>query len=81
MPVRKFRSVEEMLPPWMEFPPTAEDLARRIRNLWGRSHLLADRQFPKGVRKYRSLEEADMDRAMMIEADMIRRGLIPPRER
>lgn len=66
MPFRKYRSVEEMLPPWMEFPPGPEDLVRRIRSLWARSHVLADRKLPKGVRKYRTPEEADWDRKLML---------------
>jgi hypothetical protein len=66
MPFRKYRSVEEMLPPWLEFPPGPEDLARRIRSLWARSHIMADRKLPKGVRKYRTIEEADLDRKLML---------------
>ena len=60
MTVKRYRDVSEMP------PPPAGDRAdpgtfRRIRELWA----LADRLpalFPPGVRKYRSIEEADAAR-------------------
>jgi hypothetical protein len=45
---------------WCEQPDAA--CFRRIARLWERSGRLSPRRFPKGVIKYRSLEEAQADR-------------------
>lgn len=71
MRVQKFRSVEDMPPAHLVERPGL-DLGDRIRAMWRRSALLFPRQFPKGVRKYRTLEEADADREAMLRADMAR---------
>lgn len=47
-----------------------KQLARRIRNLWAFSLRLARREIPRGVRKFRSIEEANQER----EAWVRRRG-------
>ncbi len=64
MPVEKFRSVEEMDAArgdlWCDQPDAA--CFRRIARLWERSARISPRQFPKGVIKYRTLEEAQADR-------------------
>ena len=63
MRVRKFRSIEEMDKAqrdlWCE---PEEECFRRIARLWKRSAQINPRKFPKGVFKYRSLEEAQADR-------------------
>lgn len=64
MPVRKFRSIEEMDAASRELWSNRLDEAYfdRLRRLWRRSALLNPRNFPKGVIKYRSLAEAQADR-------------------
>lgn len=67
MPIRKFRSVEEMDKAksdlWCE-PGT--ECFRRIESLWKRSSLLSPRKFPQGVFKFRSLEEAQVDEERLL---------------
>ncbi len=64
MPIKKFRSIEEMdaarADLWCDQIGPA--LFRRIARLWERSSRLSPRKFPKGVIKYRNLEEAQADR-------------------
>ncbi len=56
MPVRKFRSVEEMEPaPWR--PPGDPALFRAIAAVWEFGDRTLARHFPPGVFKYRSIEE------------------------
>ena len=60
MPVRKFRSVEEMnQPTWRK--PGDPMLYRAIEGVWELARRTNPRRFPPGVYKYRSIE--DMDRA------------------
>ena len=65
MPVRKYRSLEEMNhePQWL---PTGDpSIPRKIRNLWRLSEVLlrpVGTCIPRGVRKYRSIEESAIDR-------------------
>lgn len=61
MPVTKFRSFEEAERAlWMDCSdPT---LPRRIRALWSRRGGSVPLPAPRGVRKYRSIEEANADR-------------------
>ena len=55
MPVRKFRSVEEMEGPlWHQ--PGDPALYRAIRNVWGLAHRTLQPRFPPGVHKHRSIE-------------------------
>ena len=55
MPVRRFRSVEEMDgAPWHE--PGSAALYRAVRRVWGLSHRLLQPRFPPGVYKHRSIE-------------------------
>lgn len=64
MPVRKFRSLEEWQD-WKQWSWLACDdpaLPNRIREHWGRWTRLVPYPGPRGVRKYRSQEEADADR-------------------
>ena len=57
MPVRKFRSVEEMnTPVWR--PADDPALIRAIRSVWAFGRRSRPRAFPPGVRRFRSV--ADM---------------------
>ena len=65
MPIRKYRSLEEMNrePQWL---PTGDpSIPQKIRRLWRLSELLlrpVGTCIPRGVRKYRSADEAAVDR-------------------
>ncbi len=65
MPIRKYRSIEEMNrePRWL---PTGDpSIVQKIRYLWRFSERLlhpVGTCLPRGVRKYRSIEEANADR-------------------
>ena len=75
MPVRKYRTLEEMNrePQWL---PTGDpSIPDKIRHLWRLSELLlhpVGTCVPRGVRKYRSMEEAATDRARW-EQDRVER--------
>lgn len=56
MPVRRYRSVEEMPPPWR--PPDDPGNLRAVAAMLALYRLLAP-PFPRGVRRFRSVEEAD----------------------
>jgi hypothetical protein len=60
MPVRKFRSVEEMnrAPVERSEPPTFEAFLRHC----ARYRRLARKEYPRGVFRFRSLEEAQAAR-------------------
>lgn len=56
MPVRRFRSVEEMnRPVWRE--PGSAQLLEAIRNVWEFGRLTSRRRFRPGVYRYRTIEE------------------------
>ena len=61
MPIRKFREGEDARPAWTG-PPGHPDLIRRIRAVWAIAARLAPSNFPRGVRKYRTMEEANRER-------------------
>lgn len=74
MPVQKFRSVEDMPPvPWCE--ALDEACLRRIAKLWARSSAFSRRIYPRGVFKFRSIEEAQAARERVTQenVDRIRR--------
>ena len=57
MPVRKYRSVEDMPDEvWRE--PGSPELREAIRTTWRRAERLAPKRFPPGVFRHRSLAEA-----------------------
>ncbi len=61
MPVEKFRSIEEMnAAPVRE--PEGDAFERFVRHCT-RYRLIAPRRYPRGVFKFRSLEEAQASRA------------------
>jgi hypothetical protein len=65
MPVRRFRSIEQMKRPrW--YQPGDPALYRAIAMTWELGRRTNSRRFPPGVHKYRSIEEmsATQDRAL-----------------
>jgi hypothetical protein len=65
MPVWKYRSVEEMPDAALLRKKHDPSIPERIRYLWRLSELLLSPVgtcIPRGVRKYRSIEEANADR-------------------
>ena len=64
MPVRKFRTLEAWQAAKNEDSLPCEDprLAARIRENWRRGSRLAPLGGPRGVHKYRSIEEMQADR-------------------
>lgn len=62
MPVRKIRTfLEAREAQWL--PPGDPRLADRIRRWWAISAKLSPVHPPKGVRKFRTIEEANAERA------------------
>jgi hypothetical protein len=62
MPLRKYRSVEEMEPPpWRE--PLDPGNLRLACDLSALATRLRPRRFPRGLHRYRSVEEAGRRRA------------------
>ena len=55
MPVRKFRSVEEMETPWRE--PGDPALYRAIARVWDFGQRSGHRRFPAGLHRHHSLDE------------------------
>jgi hypothetical protein len=61
MPVRKFRSIEEMKQPrWLDAGDPS--IGGKFRYLWSLAGALNQVRAPRGVHKYRSIEEADANR-------------------
>jgi hypothetical protein len=64
MPVFKYHTVEEMPDAALKYEPGDPAIPRAIRHLWQLSEaLLGDvgTCVPRGVRKYRSIDEANAD--------------------
>lgn len=55
MPVKKYRSIEEMEPVWHE--PGSRELYEAIKEVWAFGARVLQPRFPPGVHKYRSFEE------------------------
>ncbi len=71
MPVRKFHSVEQMEPTvWHD--PDDPALPRAIAATWALADRMCPRRFPPGVRRYRTIEEANRQREAW-EAEAVRR--------
>jgi hypothetical protein len=70
MPVRKFRSVEEMPGP-LALPPLDPNNLRSALSLMEVAYRLCPWRFPAGVHKFRSIEEANARRHEW-ESQMIR---------
>jgi hypothetical protein len=68
MPVKKFRSLQEMEKSlWHE--PGDPALWRAIRRVWDFAARTCPRRFPPGVYKHRSIEEAQRQREIWQEQD------------
>lgn len=67
MPVQRFRGLEDA---WRALWMSAEDpaLSHRLRRLWSFSARLVPSTFPRGVRRFRTIEEANADREQHITA-------------
>lgn len=71
MPIRTFRTIEEMNQPhWRE--PGDPDLLRAIADLWETGRRTSTRTFPPGLHKFTSIEE--MQRA---QEDWSNRRAVP----
>lgn len=79
MPVRKFRSVEEIPEPWQE--PGTPKLRRTIASVWDFAAKTCPLRFPPGVYRHRSIEDAKRQRALWEETNFQafwdRRGGLP----
>ena len=75
MPIQRFRRVQDM-PPVAPLPPGPER-SQRLRVLWGGWRRMLPPLDLRGVRRYRDIEEAALDR----DAAMIRRARGLLRER
>lgn len=78
MPVQKFRSVEDM--PRVDWCDTKdENFWRRVAALWARSSAFSARIYPRGVFKFRSIEEAQAarERVTRENIDRLRREREP----
>jgi hypothetical protein len=71
MPVQRFRSIEDMPRPTLA---GEHDLAVRIAAIWRRAFLLCPPSFARGVRRFRSIEEANQDRERATAERMRRLG-------
>jgi hypothetical protein len=61
MPVRRYRSIEEMPDlPWRR--PGDPELYQALRTLWTTSRRLAPRRFPPGVYRHASVESMNRQR-------------------
>ena len=62
MPVRKFRSIEEAKSRKRWLPTGDPSIPDQMRHLWQLASAFGPLCIPRGVRKYRSIEDADADR-------------------
>jgi hypothetical protein len=70
MPVRRFRSVEDMEGPhW--YPPGDPALSRAIRRLWGLHARTVRPWFPPGVYRHRSIEDMNALQEQWDEANFV----------
>lgn len=72
MPIQKFRSVADMPRPMGEGIRDNAELRRRIAALWARSARISPRVYPRGVFKFRSLEEAHLARERVTAENVAR---------
>ena len=71
MPVQKFRDLDEMRRAlWCD--SSDKNLPKRIAALWKRSFQISPRVYPRGVFKYRSIEEAQEAREQVIAENIDR---------
>ncbi len=58
MPIQKFRSVEDMPRPGAQDNLSSEEVRSRIERLWSRTFRISPRVYPKGLFRFKSIEEA-----------------------
>jgi hypothetical protein len=58
MPIRKFRSIEDM-PDWTWYEPGDPRLMEALRQVEGFVRATVDPRFPPGVYKHRTIEDAE----------------------
>ncbi len=68
MPVQKFRSFDEATRALSKEPADSDTIAARVASIWAFSSALTPPLGFRGVRKYRSIEEANADHDRMIVA-------------
>ena len=66
MPIKKFHSIEDMPQPVLSGDP--EKIADRIAFVWELARAAAPLDWPPGVRKYRSIEDANLDRETYVRS-------------
>jgi hypothetical protein len=71
MPIKKYRSVADM-PRVLPCEPLSEECLARISRLWARASAMSPRIYPRGVFKFRSLEEAQAARERVTEENVRR---------
>jgi hypothetical protein len=64
VPVRKFRDLDAARRALWQRGPS--DLVAHIKALWAFSARLAPRRIPRGVRKFRSIEDANQEREQWV---------------
>lgn len=83
MPVRKFRSIEEMPDP-PRYEPGDPRLFLAMRSVWALSRGLCPRVYPPGVYRFRSIEDMNRQRdewdAQFIQQLAASRATRPPDE-
>lgn len=67
MPVQRFRTLDDARRALWTGPDDAK-LSHRLRELWRFSARLAPPSFPRGVRRFRTIEEANADREQHVTA-------------
>jgi hypothetical protein len=72
LPIQKFRSVADMPRPLGEGITDNAELRRRIAALWARAARISPRVYPRGVFKFRSLEEANQARERVTTENIAR---------
>ena len=79
MPVQRFRSIEEMAAAPVVVPPGEgfERFARHCARYWR----LAPRVYPRGVFRFRTLDEAEAARARVTDENASRLRSRPPGDR
>ena len=65
MSIQKFKDLDAARQALWQHPRSS-DLGSHIRALWAFSVRLAPRQIPRGVRRFRSIEEANREREQWV---------------
>jgi hypothetical protein len=81
MPIQKFRNLDAARQALWQHS-SSPDLMSHIKALWAFSTRLVPRQIPRGVRKFRSIEEANQEREqwVMHRVQALRTARTLPRE-